>query len=35
MKVAKEAFKGEETLAQLSVRDGVHPNKVAKWKKLA
>lgn len=34
-KVAKEALKGEETLAQLSVRYGVHPNLIAQWKKLA
>lgn len=32
-KVAKEAMKGEETLAQLATRFGVHPNQVAQWKK--
>lgn len=32
-KVAKEAIKGEETLAQLAARFGVHPNQVAQWKK--
>lgn len=34
-KVAKEAMKGEETLAQLAVRFEVHPNLVAQWKKQA
>jgi transposase len=34
-KVAKEALKGEETLAQLSVRYGVHANLIAQWKKQA
>lgn len=34
-KVAKEAIKGEETLAQLASRFGVHPNQVAQWKKQA
>jgi transposase len=34
-KVAKEALKGEETLAQLAVRFNVHPNLVAQWKKQA
>ncbi len=34
-KVAKEAMKGEETLAQLATRFGVHPNQVAQWKKQA
>jgi len=34
-KVAKEAIKGEETLAQLATRFGVHPNQVAQWKKQA
>jgi len=34
-KVAKEAMKGEETLAQLAVRFGVHSNLVAQWKKQA
>jgi len=34
-KVAKEAMKGEETLAQLAVRFGIHPNLVAQWKKQA
>jgi len=34
-KVAKEAMKDEETLAQLAVRFGVHPNLVAQWKKQA
>jgi len=32
-KVAKAAMKGEETMAQLAVRFGVHPNLVAQWKK--
>ena len=34
-KVALEAIKGEETLAQLSVRYSIHPNQIAKWKKEA
>lgn len=34
-KVAKEALRGEETLAQLATRFGVHPNMVAQWKKQA
>lgn len=34
-KVAKEAMKGEETLAQLAVRFDIHPNLVAQWKKQA
>ena len=34
-KVAKEAMRGEETLAQLATRFGVHPNQVAQWKKQA
>ena len=34
-KLAKEALKGEETMAQLSVRYGVHANLIAQWKKLA
>jgi transposase len=29
-KVAKEALRGEETLAQLATRFGVHPNMVVK-----
>ncbi|MCP4606744.1 MAG: IS3 family transposase [Proteobacteria bacterium] len=32
-KVALEALKGEETMAQLSARFGVHPNMIAKWKR--
>jgi len=34
-KVAKEAIKGEETLAELASRFGVPPNLVAQWKKQA
>lgn len=34
-KVAKEAIKGKETLAELASRFGVHPNLVAQWKKQA
>ncbi|MCP4606223.1 MAG: IS3 family transposase [Proteobacteria bacterium] len=32
-KVALAALKGEETMAQLSTRFGVHPNMIAKWKR--
>jgi len=32
-KVALEALKGEETVAQIAARYGVHPNMVAKWRK--
>lgn len=32
-KVALEALKGEETIAQIASRYEVHPNLVAKWKK--
>jgi len=32
-KVALEALKGEETVAQLSSRFGVHPSLIHKWKK--
>ena len=32
-KVALAALKGEETMAQLSARFGVHPNMIAKWKR--
>ena len=32
-KVALEALKGEETVAQIAVRYEVHPNMVIKWKK--
>jgi transposase len=32
-KVALEAIKGEETVAQIASRFEVHPNLVAKWKK--
>lgn len=34
-KVALAALKGEETLAQLSARFGVHPNLIAQWKRQA
>ncbi|HMM37521.1 MAG TPA: transposase [Desulfovibrio sp.] len=34
-KVAKESIKGEETLAELASRFGIHPNLVAQWKKQA
>jgi len=32
-KVALEAAKGEQTLAELSSQFGVHPNQIAKWKR--
>jgi len=32
-KVAMEALKGEETVAQIAARYEVHPNMVTKWKK--
>lgn len=34
-KVALEALKGEETMAQLASRFGVHANMIAKWKREA
>jgi transposase len=34
-KVALEALKGEETLAQLASRYGVHPNLITQWKRTA
>jgi transposase len=34
-KVALEAIKGEETMAQLSAKYGVHPNMIAQWKSKA
>ncbi len=34
-KVALEALRGEQTLAQLSARYNVHPNLIATWKRQA
>jgi transposase len=34
-KVAKEAIKGEETLAQLASRFSVHPTQISNWKQQA
>ena len=34
-KVALEALRGEETMAELSAKYGVHPNMIAGWKKKA
>ncbi len=31
-KVAMEAVKGEQTLAEISSKYGVHPNVISKWK---
>jgi transposase len=33
-KVALEALKGDETVAQIAARYEVHPNMVTKWKKV-
>ncbi|MBW1988599.1 MAG: hypothetical protein JRI97_03540 [Deltaproteobacteria bacterium] len=33
--MALEALKGEQTMAQLSARFGVHANMIAKWKREA
>ena len=34
-KVALEAIKGEETLAELATRFGLHPNMITNWKRQA
>ena len=34
-KVALDAIKGEETLAELSAKHGVHPTMIAQWKRQA
>ena len=34
-RVAKEAIKGEETLAQLASRFGAHPTQISSWKQQA
>jgi transposase len=34
-KVALEALRGEQTLAELSARHKVHPNLITKWKRQA
>ncbi len=34
-KIAMEAIRGEQTLSELAVKHGVHPNMVAQWKRQA
>jgi transposase len=34
-KIALEAIRGEQTLAELAAKHGVHPNMVAQWKRQA
>ena len=34
-KVALEALRGDQTLAELAARHGVHPNLITKWKRQA
>lgn len=34
-KVALDALRGDETLAELAARHGVHPNLITKWKRQA
>ena len=34
-RVALEAIKGEQTIAEIASETGVHPNQISKWKKQA
>ena len=34
-KVAREALRGEVTIAEIAARFGIHPNQVSEWKKQA
>lgn len=34
-KIALEALRGEQTVAELAARHGIHPNQIAKWKRQA
>jgi transposase-like protein len=34
-KVAREAIRGERTIAEIASEKGVHPNQIGKWKKQA
>ena len=34
-KIALEALRGEQTMAELAARHGIHPNQITKWKRQA